>query len=308
MNKNDKWFAVVNPCSANGKTKNKWPFYYKEILKAGLKVDYAYTSSRGNGIELTRQAISEGYKRIIAVGGDGTVNEVLNGLLTDDKTEEGVELAILSQGTGSDFVRTCQSRNSVDSFIKSLQEYSTVKSDVGKVTYHNDEGREESRYFLNASNLGIGADIVQRVNNRTKFFGSKLTYFSGSVETILKYSNISTVLKFENNQETENTFCGLVICNGRYIGGGMQIAPEAEIDDGLFDLIVIRDMPKIKRLFNFPLIYQGKHVDLPVIAVYRCSEICLQSDESALVEADGEIIGYDPINYRIISRCLTLRV
>lgn len=304
----EKWFAVVNPSSANGSTRDKWPIFRQKILKAGIEVEYAYTADKGNGIDLTRQAINRGYKKIIAVGGDGTVNEVVNGLLADDKSlAEGLELAIFAHGTGSDFVRVCHPRNNIDFFIDSLKGNRSLQSDVGKVTYKNDRGEKESRYFINAANLGIGAEVVNRVNNRSKALGSKLTYFAGTIATIFNNKNILVSLKLEN-KSLEGVFCGLILCNGQYIGGGMHIAPQAEIDDGLFDIIVIKDISKLKLFYRFPTIYQGKHIDLPEIALYRCQSVSLQTADSTILEADGEILGFSPSEFRILSRCLAIRI
>lgn len=309
MTLQDKWFAVVNPNSANGKTQHKWPMFYQKMIQAGIDVDYFFSSSQGNGVELTRQAIRRGYRKIIAVGGDGTVNEVVNGLFHDDRIiTEGIELAVFGQGTGSDFIRTCKSRKNIDSLIGSLKGYSLCKSDVGKVTFLTAGGKKESRYFLNAANLGIGAEVVNRVNNRTKALGSKLTYFTGTVATILNYHNIPVSFQLENNKTVEGRFCGLVICNGQYIGGGMHIAPQAEIDDGMFDLIAMKDISKLKLFSCFPLIYRGKHIALPEIDVYRCQTITLLTPDSAILETDGEIIGYAPSEFRILPQCLTLRI
>lgn len=310
----EKWFAVVNPQSASGKTKDRWPMLYQRILKADIQVDYAYTASQGDGIELTRKAISQGHQKIIAVGGDGTVNEVVNGILTHDQTAANcLELAIFGQGTGSDFIRTLQFPNNLDSFVKILKHKATRQIDVGKVTLRNPEAEMNSRYFLNVSNLGLGAEIVHRVNNRTKFLGSKLAYLTGTIATIIDFPKPTVSLQVKTTQpqriiEVEGTYCGLMICNGQYIGGGMQIAPNAQIDDGSFDLVLIKNTSKARLFSRFPLIYKGKHLNLPEIEVYPCQALTVVSPESVLVEVDGEIIGTTPCEYQIIPQCITLRI
>jgi diacylglycerol kinase (ATP) len=309
MNLQEKWFAVVNPNSANGRTRNKWPVFYQKIVSAGLGVDYSYTSSHGNGIDLTKKALSQGYKKIIAVGGDGTVNEVINGLFINDRAAiEGIELAILGNGTGSDFIRTYKSSNNIDHFIDSLKDNRFFKSDVGKVIFQNKYGKKECRYFLNAANIGIGAEIVNHVNKRSKALGSKLTYFTGTIATIFRYSNISTSLILDNNKSIEGIYCGLVICNGRYIGGGMHIAPQAKVNDGFFDLVVIDDISKLRLLSQFSSIYKGRHISLPEINIYRCQTISLVTPEATILETDGEILGFSPSEFSILPQCLAIKI
>jgi YegS/Rv2252/BmrU family lipid kinase len=304
MDLGEKWYAVVNPHSANGKTQHQWPELHEKVLQAGIEMEYAFTAHPGEGTHVTREALRQGYQKIIAVGGDGTVNEVLNGLITDDRlVSDSIRLAVLGRGTGSDFIRSLKNNHSTERFIQTLKENTYQIVDIGKVEFLNKDGQEDCRYFLNASNIGIGAEVVNRVNNRSKALGSKLTYFTGTMATVFNYGNIKATIKFEDNK-LEGFFCGLMICNGQYIGGGMQVAPQASLSDGLFDLIVIKDITKTKLLTRFPLIYQGKHIGLPEIGVYQCKELFLHTPKTAVLEADGEIIGYSPGKYSMLPQRL----
>lgn len=309
MEKEKKWFAIVNPNSANGKTHAKWPLFYQRIIDHGIEVDYSYTSAHGNGIEVTKQAISQGYKKFIAVGGDGSINEVVNGFFDRDRLiREDLELAILANGTGSDYIRTIKSYNDINSFVHTLKERNIKKVDVVKVTYQNHNDSKENRYYLNAANLGIGAEVVNRTNSRNKVLGSILTYFVETVITALKFKSIFVSLVLDDNKTIEGKFCGLVICNGQYIGGGMHIAPQAIINDGLLDLVLIKDISKYKLFSSIPLIYKGNHINLPEVEIYRCKKISLVTSVSTLVETDGEIIGFSPSKVDILPQCLKLRI
>ncbi len=305
----ENWFAIVNPSSANGKTKDKWPMFHDILQNSAIHVEFAYTSGYGKGTFLTREAIAKGYRKIIAVGGDGTVNEVVNGLIVNDCIcDDNIELAVLSNGTGSDFIRTLKPENDIHTFVRALKRECYRSIDIGKIIYHQNQQNNTSRYFINVSNLGIGAEVVNLVNKRSKALGSKLTYFTGTMSTILKYKNMEVSMKLDNSQIIEGVFCGLMICNGQYIGGGMQIAPLAELDDGWFDIMVINDITKLKLFSRFPLIYKGKHIELPEVEVYRCQSLAIQTLESTIIEADGEIIGRSPCQYSILPKCLRLRV
>jgi len=182
MKVKQRWFAIVNPSSANGRIGYRWPKYYEKLIKNDICLEYKYTSSRGNGSDLCREALAKGYNKIIAVGGDGTLNEVINGLITNDKlVSEQIELAIMGQGTGCDFVRTYgEYGKDFDSFVNLLRSSKKLRVDVGKVIYFNKYNKIEQRYFINVANLGLGAEVVNRVNNKSKFWGSRLTYFLGN--------------------------------------------------------------------------------------------------------------------------------
>lgn len=305
----DKWFAVVNPHSGNGKTAKNWPNLYKFLIQNGIDIEYAYTSSQGEGIVLAKQARDIGYKKIIAVGGDGTVNEVLNGLLANGKEiDRDMELAILEHGTGSDFVRSFQQKKGINSFIKLLKRNKMVKVDIGKIDFQGMDGDQVSRYFLNAANLGIGAEVVNRANNNSKALGSKLTYFTGTIATLLNFENIEVRCQLDNNEIIEGKYKGLIVCNGQYMGGGMHIAPQAQTDDGLFDIVLIKDLTKLRFLTHFPSIYLGKHINLPEIEIHRSKKLSVTTKQQTIFEADGEIPGLSPIVCQIIPKALTLRI
>lgn len=305
----DKWMAIINPSSGNGKTEQRWKTVKAQLKQAGIALGEVYTSNQGEGIALTRSVLEDGYKKIIAVGGDGTLNEVLNGLMEEDKPfVENIELAVLGHGTGSDFRRSLQTDKNIHSFITSLKNTRPQLIDIGKVIYQNREQELETRYFINASNLGIGTEVVNRVNQRAKMFGSKLTYVIGLMSTLFQYNNIKISMKLDDKEIVEGTFCAVMICNGQYIGGGMHIAPHAELNDGLFEVIVVKDISKQKLIAKFPLLYSGRHINLPEIAVYQCRSISVVTTDSTVLETDGEIIGSLPHEFRILPKCLRLRV
>lgn len=279
------------------------------LRQEGFPIDCGYTTGPGEGAELARQAMQAGYTRIIAVGGDGTVNEVVNGLLLDDKViSNDVELAVLGNGTGSDFVRTYQKSFDIEALIASLRYEKTAKIDIGKASFIDAAGERQTRYFINAANLGIGAEAVSRVNARSKFFGSKITYFTGALEAVFAHKNMNASLKADGSVIRQGAMCGMMICNGRYIGGGMKVAPAADMADGLFDVVVIKDISRATLLKRFPLIYSGKHITLPEIEFYRCRKLEIQTSAQLPLETDGEIIGQNPVEFEIIPGCINLRL
>ncbi|UWG98857.1 diacylglycerol kinase family lipid kinase [Dehalobacter sp. DCM] len=307
----DTWFAVVNPRSANGRTQQLWPGYHRKIEQAGVKVVYAWTSGSGGGTEIAKQAFVEGYRRFIAVGGDGTVNEVLNGLIENDRVlADNIELAVFEQGTGGDLVRSLRPglNKDLDSLISLLIEPQTVLADIGKVEYYDFQGNKAFRYFINASNIGIGAEAVEQANRRSKALGSKITYLRGAIATILTYKKSPVSVVTDQKDVWKGNTWGLMVCNGKYIGGGMHIAPNALIDDGYFDLVIIKDISRFNLITRFPKIYRGTHIYDRAVEIKRCRTITLETPKSLLFEIDGEIPGMSPIDYRIIPECLKIRI
>ena len=253
--------------------------------------------------------MAKGYKRIITVGGDGTVNEVINGLIANDKLViEQVELAIMGQGTGCDFIRSNGADKDFNSFINLLKNGKNFKVDIGKVIYSNKYNKIEDRYFINAANLGLGAEVVKRVNSKSKFWGSKLTYFGGTITTVLKFKSFGAKILIDNSLEINEESWGLIVCNGQYIGGGMRIAPDAQINDGLFDFVILKDIPRLKVFSRFFDIYVGKHVDLSEIKFFKCKNIIITTLIPTMLETDGEVLGScSQIEFQIIPKLLTIK-
>jgi len=308
MHEENKWLAVVNPSSANGRARDTWPHYWEKIRRAGIDLAYRYTSGQGDGTEIVRRALADGIKKFLAVGGDGTVNEVVNGLLREDKpAAEDIEFAVFGLGTGSDFSRLFPKVLVPEDLARLLNSGSSKMIDVGKVTFQNWQNKTESRYFLNVSNLGMGAEVVNAANRQRKVWGSGLTYFAKTMATLFHYKNIAAELWLDG-QRRAGEFCGIMVCNGRFIGGGMKIAPQAELDDGLFDVVIIKNISVLKLLSRFHLIYKGKHIHLPEVEVFRCREIKISTAETVLLEIDGEIPGVSPSAYSSLPQCLRLKI
>lgn len=309
MKNTDRWFAIVNPNSGKGRTKKNWPNLYQRLRHSDVDIEYEYTSRPEEGAVLAEQAQINGFRKIIAVGGDGTVNEVLNGLFNDNRLiHEDTKFAILEHGTGSDFVRSFQQKKGIDNFIKLLRRNKTERVDIGRIDYTSGQGDDKTRYFVNALNIGIGAEVVERVNNRNKALSSKLSYFTGTISTLLNFKRVDVMCTLGNGERIEDRFSGIVICNGRYIGGGMHIAPQAQISDGRFDVVFIKDISNLKLFTKFPTIYFGKHINLPEIAIYQTEKLTLHTKENSLLEADGEIVGFTPFECQIVPKALTLLV
>ncbi|MFW6034779.1 MAG: diacylglycerol/lipid kinase family protein [Halothermotrichaceae bacterium] len=305
----DKIFAIVNPVSASGRTAKLWPHYQEQFDMEKINIASVYTDYPGHAAELVRQAITEGYIRIMAVGGDGTVNEVVNGFVENDKlVSPAVELIVFSQGTGCDFIKSLGIKRGFAEIVSIIKKGSKKYFDLGCVTYISFHGKKRNRYFVNLADVGIGAETVQLVNNSTKIFGGFLTYLTGALRTILKYNNKNIRLKVDGEELMNKKINSVMVANGRFFGGGIKIAPFASPENGVFDIVILGDLSKREIVYNLARAYKGKHVSHPKVDIIKGRKIEVESSTKMIVEVDGEIIGYLPGSFQIIKSKLPVLV
>ena len=304
---NDCWFAVVNPQSANGSTKKRWPEYLIQLRESGYLIDFAYTTEPGDASRITQRVLKEGYSHIIAVGGDGTMNEVVNGFFSDGQLiNSEAELALFSHGTGGDLIRTLQISKGIESFLEILRRGQKRLIDVGKVFFQDEHCQPTHRYFLNVADVGLGGETVARVNKQSKLLGGKLSFLIGSVLSILRYRNKIMRCEIDGKVIFEGRLNSIMVANGRYFGGGMMIAPHAELDDGLFDVVCLGDFSASMLLRHLPKIYQGTHLEIPGVTAHRGQSVVITTVETALLDIDGEQPGQAPLRFTIHPKALCL--
>jgi len=297
---NDKVFAIVNPVSANGATGKEWPYFEKLIKESGIHIDYVYTDYPMHAKNLAKDAIKSGYNVILSVGGDGTMNEVLNGFFLDEELiDENAALAIFSRGTGCDVIRTLGLKKDVESIIQVLKVKKTEKYDVGLVEFTDYYGNKSKRYFLNVSDVGLGGETTNRVNKNSKALKGFLSFLIGAVTTMIVYRNKDFEVIIDDIMINKR-LNSIIVANGKYFGGGMKIAPMAKMDDGYFDIIIIEDVNKLDLLINFPKIYKGNHLNHPKVKHFKGKNIVVKSKQKALVEVDGEQPGLIEARFQII--------
>ena len=305
MNTNP-WFAIVNPASANGQTRKMWPKIIKRLLDLNIPIEYAYTTEPGEATALAREALHK-YSQILAVGGDGTLNEVVNGFFTDQKpTNPEASLAVLSHGTGGDFLRSLNQSRGLPSLLEVLRREKITPIDCGLVQYQDATGELQHRYFLNVADVGLGGESVNYINQRGKFLGGKLSFLFGGIMSILAYENKSMKCVIDGKVVVNGTTNSIWIANGRYVGSGMMIAPNADLQDGLFDVIVLGDLSTLDLLRHMPKIYQGRHLEVSGVTTYRGKEISIISNSAAFLDLDGEHPGFTPVHFSLIPQGIKL--
>ena len=305
----EKIMAIVNPASANGRTGRAWRRIAEALAAAGLRFDSRHTSGSREATLLTRSALQQGYRTIISVGGDGTLNEVVNGFF---EAEAGVlinpdaRLGMISSGTGRDYIKTINYPRNVKEASQILARGRTRVIDIGYVRYQNNEGGAASSYFINIAGMGMDGATVERVNRTSKVLGGKISFLWGTIAALAQYRNRKVTLEIDGMIR----YCGeatlVVIANGQYFGGGMRIAPESRLDSGHFDIIIADGLTKPEVIANLPRIYRGTHLTHPKVHLMRGTRVKAFSPEKVLLEVDGEQPGTLNAEFSIFPQKLSL--
>jgi diacylglycerol kinase (ATP) len=293
---------LVNPASANGATGKRWPELAHRAGLLGLSGETLFSERPGHLIELAREAVDGGARLVVAVGGDGTLNEVVNGIAGRD-----VELATIPLGTGMDFVRTYGVPTKFDDAVRVAVAGTTRTIDAGRVHYRTWGGEEADRWFANVGSVGMSGAVAQRANGMSKAFGGKATFFYALTRVFLEWENTEVTVTLDDG-EHRGRMHDVVVANGVWHGGGMKLAPDAAPDDGLFDVVLIGDIGKVDFLTTAPKIYKGRHVAHPKVEVLRSRRVEVDAAEPLPIEVEGEQIGTTPAVFEVVPGALRLRV
>ena len=297
--------VIVNPVAGAYSTRRKWPIISQMLKRVGLSFDFQYTEGVGHAIELARAAASDGYQFLVAVGGDGTVNEVANGILHSTGASK-TALGIISTGTGSDFIRSVGIPRDYSGACSALTSSKRLTIDVGVVEYQS-KGQTLRRFFVNAAGTGFDAAVVQQTERLPKYFGGTIPYLAGLVRTLFSYKNKLAILNLED-EVISSRVLNVAVANGGYLGGGMHIAPQAELGDSLLDVVIVGDMGKFELLKELPTVYKGTHINHPKVKMRKTKHITIQSPERMLVYADGELLGESPASFWVMPAALSIVV
>ena len=288
-------FFVVNPHSADGRTLRLWQELRLLLDRRFGQVPFALTRGTMHAAQLAAEAIEGGADLVVAVGGDGTLNEVLNGFFRAGRQPaSGAVLGYLPSGTGSDFARTMGLYGlPLEQQVEKLTAGTVRLLDCGQVHFTGGgpggEALETSRLFLNESSLGFSAETVNNVNRASKRFGGKASFFLGVLRTLVRLRNPLLQVTVDGQQVYEGPTLLVAVANGKYFGGSMMIAPMADLQDGEFDVVVVSAMSRLKVLKKIGKIYRGEHLAEPEVHVYRGMEVRINAvGEEVLLEMDGE--------------------
>ncbi|MDI6870152.1 MAG: diacylglycerol kinase family lipid kinase [Bacillota bacterium] len=288
-----RYRIVVNPVAGRGRGARLWPEVAAELERLGVTFEAHFTAGPGDATAAARRAAGEGFEAVVAAGGDGTLTEVVNGL-----AGTGLPLGVLPMGSGNDFARTA----GID-----LNPVAAARLLARPFPHPIDLGRADGRLFINVASAGMDAEIARVMNEDLRCLRGAPAYVVATFATLLRFRPAAIVLELDGVAHELRAVL-VAVGNGRFYGGGMMITPQAELDDGLFDVCVLGPLGRIEFGRAFPSVYRGAHLSHPKITSYRARRVVLRAagDESFLAQADGEIIGRLPLEFVVEPAALTL--
>lgn len=305
---------VVNPNAGGGRTGRELAQLRPVIERALGSCEVASTSGPGDAIRIAREACADARSLVIAVGGDGTVHEVINGLVEGGGKPS---LGIVGTGTGGDFTKTLRIRHRLDHYLAAIKSGSERRIDVGLLSYKDHDGVDRKRYFANILSMGVGGLVDRYVATTSRTFGSTFAYAAASLRGIrdsaLGHVRLRLVAE-DGSTRAETVSTRLVaVCNGQFFGSGMRVAPMAEPDDGRFEVLILTSTGRVAMVLGMRQIYAGTHLGRPDVRHETCAalEAELVDDRAAdrfLLDVDGEPLGRLPIRVELVRAAVSVRV
>ena len=297
-----KIHIVFNPAAAGGRAgRNKNKILSELNNHLGSSFEFSETHSDTDAMRITAQAISAGSNVIVAAGGDGTVNQVINGILQNGTNKDNqARLGVISFGTGQGFKQSIGLPDDLTAQIKIIKNDVSKLIDIGKITFEKDQS---VKFFINELQFGIGGTLCKNISRNTKRMLGRFAFGFEAVKNLIRYE-AEEIQITTNERSFTNNVIGVVISNGSYTGGGMRLTPDAMLDDGLFDVLMIEEMPLIKRLKGFSKIYSGRHIGMPAFKLFKTKEIKFGNLYGLCAETDGELIFEKCISAEVIPSAL----
>jgi YegS/Rv2252/BmrU family lipid kinase len=302
--------VIINPHSAGGKTEKRWPQLREIIHEAYGPFEAKFTEAPGSATRLAREALQSGADLVVAMGGDGTINEVVNGFFDGSKpVAPNAAFGVLPAGTGGDFIKTLGTSKEIRAAAEQLKKATPRPIDVGRLTFVGNDGSNQVRHFINIASFGISGLVDQYVNQSSKSLGGTVSFAMATLKAGMKYKNATVRLTLDGAPPREGKIYNVAVANGRYFGGGMKVAPEASLDDGLFDVITMGDFGFSDLLLRGLDIYSGKHVTNPKVTVHRARKVEATPTDGGevLLDVDGEAPGRLPATFELIPGGLKVR-
>lgn len=313
----DFWYLIVNPAAGGGAVKRLWPRIERDLQKLGFSYTVKFTEGKMHAARLAEDGILKGYRKIMAIGGDGTVHEVANGILGQDfEPSRNITLALLPIGTGNDWARQWQLSGSPTDILKKIQAENIAFQDVGLIRFLKD-GQPAERFFINVAGLAYDGFIAREAEQQQTKTSSPLSYYSLIIKCLWKYELGRALLKFSPSPAlpdlsgegvvVEDHFYTINIGLCRFSGGGMQLVPQAIPDDGLFALTFARRLPKWEVILQTARFYNGKLGEHPKVTCTQARAVKVENlpdQPLVLLEADGEFLGEAPAEFVLLEKAL----
>jgi len=307
-----QWLVVVNPNAGNRKCGKDWPEISRILESQNIPFHAVMTQHRSHAVHLTEEYVGKGFQKILVVGGDGTLNEVVNGIFRQQRfAVSELLLGMIMVGTGNDWGRMYRIPSSYEKAVKAIRKERRFIQDAGMVSYTAENGEPVTRYFLNMAGLGFDALVALKTNMmKDKGRGGTLAYLYNLVMGLFRYHHVPVKISIDGENVYDDRMFSMNIGICRYNGGGMKQAPMAIPDDGIFDVTVFRAISKLRVLTNVYRLYSGNFAHLSLARIFRGKEIEVRAmgKRKLLLEADGESLGSGPFTFNILPRSVAVIV
>ncbi len=306
-----KPFLVVNPRSAGGRTGRHFDAIARVVRAEVGEFECAFTLAPGDGARLARQAVVAGAGLVVAVGGDGTASEVIDGLVNGGGAPPPVVFGFIPRGTGGDLRKTLGIGQDVTSAARALARPNVAICDLGRVTFAAHDGTTRVSHFANVAGCGVSGEVARRVNEGgLRLASGKLSFMLASAGALVGWTDPPVRWRVDGGAWTEERITALSVCNGRFFGGGMLVAPDARMDDGLFDVVVWSGFGLVDFVTKKRMLYDGTHVRLPNTRVLRARTVEVEPvrDAQVRLDVDGEAPGSLPARFEVLPGALRIRV
>lgn len=299
----DKWLAIVNPVSGGGRGSKAWPEIYKLLRDNDIVPECLLTEYKYHAIELTVNAINEGFRKILVVGGDGTLHEVVNGLFLQQAVPAtDITIGVVSVGTGNDWGRTYNFPHEYGQAVETILAGRFFLQDVGLVRYR-ESGYGQSRYIVNVAGFGFDSFVIEQYDLlKEKGKTGKLIYIWSLLKALITYRSSSVSISVDGQQTVNEVIFSAAVGIGRYNGGGMMQLPLAHPADGLLDLTTIRRISRLRVIRNLGSLFNGTLYNVREVLHHRGRHIKVEGKPDIVLEADGEILGNGPFEFEIVEK------
>ncbi len=291
---------VVN--NKNNRLAKVLPRLYQYCQQTNMdNVQFVSTQRKKHAIELARKATENGCDYLVSVGGDGTLHEVINGMLQSNiPANEYPVIGLLPHGSANDFARTAHISNSIEKLIEMIQSNTTQKIDLGKIIIQK---TQETHYFINIAGAGLGPEVAQKLEQSSSVFGPDFNYFKHIIKGFLSYVK-KEVSCTSSTWQWKGKLLQMAVANGRYHGNAICTAPDAKLTDGQFQVVIYGDLSIWDYLKNFRNLKKGVKINLPQVSYYNANEVLLESNDSCGIEADGEYVGLAPATISVLPKAI----
>ena len=305
----DHWFVIVNPTSGAGHGLKDYPKIAKLLRDNQIYHDAVFTEHQYHATELAVEAVNKGYRKIIVVGGDGTLNEVVNGLFIQKQCEpKDIRLAVIAVGTGNDWVRTFGIPSNYSQALRAIKEGKTFLQDVGAVSY-TESKFTQTRYMVNVAGLGFDAFVISIFNHwKAKGYKGRWLYIASILKAYFKYKSSGVKISVDGNQIFNNLLFSMAVGICKYNGGGVQQLPKAVADDGLLDITLIKPLHWWHIVFRLRRLFDGGIYSIGHVKHAQGKHIRIESTPPIRLECDGELMGYTDVEISVVPQAIRVVV